>query len=58
MKRAKLSALARREIALAAMVAEKTLLKCLLGEPVRPMGRERVRRVLAEMGLEYLLPKS
>ena len=52
----KLTSLQRREIALAALCDETTLLRVLNGEPVRESSRERVKRALRERGLLHLLP--
>jgi hypothetical protein len=52
-----LDSLQIREIALAAMVSEITLVRALRpGYPVRALTRERIRRELANRGLAHILP--
>jgi len=51
-----LNPIQRREIALAALVDEKTLARCLNGRVVRPSTRERIRRALESRGIAHLLP--
>ena len=53
-----LSSLQIREIALAAMVDERTLVRATLGKRLLPMTRERIRRVLEARGLLHLLKKE
>ena len=50
-----LNPIQRREIALAALVDEKTLAHCLNGRVVRPSTRERIRRALESRGIAHLL---
>ena len=47
-----------REIALAALVSEETLVKALRGGSMRPMTLERIRRELVNRGLLALLPQA
>lgn len=53
-----LSMFEKREIALRALVDNRTLERALAGEAIRPLGLERIRRALAERGLEHLLPRA
>ena len=55
---ANLNPIQRREIALAALVDEKTLARCLNGGVVRPSPRERIRRALESRGITHLLPSE
>jgi DNA-binding LacI/PurR family transcriptional regulator len=45
-----------KRIAVAAQVADSTVRRLLSGEPVRPMGRERIEIALRAAGLERLIP--
>jgi hypothetical protein len=45
-----------RELSVAASCDPRTLKKVLRGQPVLPMARARVVRVLEERGLRHLLP--
>jgi len=50
-----LSSIQRREIALSALVDERTLNRALAGKRVRDLTRERIRRVLADRGMLSIL---
>jgi len=51
----KLGPLQRREVALAALVDERTLARALRGDPVRPSVHERIRRALESRGIANLI---
>jgi hypothetical protein len=51
-----LSPLQRREIALAALIDERTFARAMRGDPVKPSSRERIRRALESRGIADLLP--
>jgi hypothetical protein len=51
-----LSPIRKRELALKALVDDRTFNRALRGEPIRDLSRERIVRVLAEAGLLGLLP--
>jgi hypothetical protein len=51
-----LSPIDRRELALAALVDDRSLERFIHGEPIRHLTRERIMRALRERGLEHLLP--
>ena len=53
-----LSPIQLREIALAAMVDVRTLVRTLSGRRVRHLTRERIARILEARGLRDLLPKA
>jgi hypothetical protein len=52
----KLTPIELREIAIVALVDERTLRRALAGATVRHLSRERIRRELANRGLLALLP--
>jgi hypothetical protein len=58
MRKARLTPLQHRQVALEALCDERTLKRVLSGAPVRELSVERIRRALLGRGLPYLLPES
>ena len=51
-----LGPLQRREVALAALVDERTLKRALRGDVIMPSTHERIRRALEARGIANILP--
>jgi len=51
-----LSPIDRRELALAALVDDRSLERFINGEPIRHLTRERIMRALRDRDLLHLLP--